>query len=265
MQLTFSRTSRSTLAVLAAAAWLCASGGALAATLSYSITLSESQPVLDNPTNKSVAHMEAWIPQHSLMLKRTMPYVELLNTSEEGEITQFMMTIGDESKNFDWLKIIETSPGVTVTLQSPDMVMDQLRTDVLKLDFSGLTPGKFVRFRTLLAPDDKNLSPIVDYRTTLFQLNGAGTSNNSAITVSYDTPTGPTSQTDMLPDFVNPMPTVTSLRFRTHYMDNVMPYTAQFSTTAPPIPEPASVVLLGIGLASLIAWRLTKRGRESLF
>jgi hypothetical protein len=258
MNLSSKNRTRTLLAVWTAALWLGTAGGSVAGTLSYSIMFSESRNVLEHPANKTVAHMAAWTTQHSLMLKRTMPYVELRNTSAEGEITEFTMTIGDESKNFDWAALIEASPGVTFSLESPDILLGNLKTDVLKIDFSGLTPGRFVRFRTRLSADNPNLSRIVDYRDTFFRLNGGDTSDNSQITVAYQTATGPTSHTDTLPDFVNPMPTVTSLRFRSHYMDNVMPYASQFSTTAPPVPEPASVALLGMGLIALAAWKLRR-------
>ena len=227
------------------------------------MTLSESLSVLRSPDNPTVAHLAAWIPQHSLMLARTMPYLELRNTSDAGQITQFTLTIGDTTKNFDWATLIEASPGVKFTLQGLDAVTGSLKNDVLTINFTGFDPGDFVRFRTGLSPDSSSASPIVDYRTTLFQLNGSNTSHNSVTTVTYQTVGGPQTLTTPLPNFTNPLPTATDLLLHSYGSDSVKPFilggSGEGPTTSVPVPEPSSLVLAGFGLAALIAWKARRR------
>src|SRR5262245_13218588 len=84
-----------------------------AAAISYSLTLCESEAVLEDPNNTVLQENAAWKPQHQLMLDRTTPYLELRNTSAEASISQLSLSIGDLSKNFDLAKLVEASPGVS--------------------------------------------------------------------------------------------------------------------------------------------------------
>jgi hypothetical protein len=254
-----------------------------AGTLSYSLAISESLAVLNDPMNKVLMMNEAWKTQHVLMLERTMPYVELRNTSEEGAITQLSLSIGDASKNFDWGSLVEASPGVTFSLELIDAVIGGLKSDTLVVKFTGLDPGRFVRFRVGLSPDDPAASMIVDYRTALLSMNGVGTGGTAS--VDFATADGPVTLTDPLPDFDNPMPTSTTMAFEhTYGMDMVMPFSfAGLGSTPsepeepvdpsegpddpddpddPQVPEPASLTLFALGLATLAGWKVRKRRRH---
>lgn len=234
---------------------------AQAEAISYSLMLCESLDVLRDPMNKTLAMNVAWVPQHTLMLERTMPYFELRNTSEEAVITQFSMTIGDTSKNYDWGQLIESSPGVMFSLITPDGMPGGAKADTLVISFNGLGPGEFVRFRAGLSPDDSNASMVLDYRMVLFNMNGNDPSSNSVVTVDFQSAAGDESLVNQFPNFAMNMPTSTSLAFPHHYMDMVMPFQLGDSGTIPPIPEPGSLVLLGSGLLGLAAWRLRRRRR----
>jgi PEP-CTERM motif len=261
---------RTSAVLLTAALVLLCAASAHAAAISYSLMLCESLDLLKDPTNKTLAMNVAWKPQHTLMLERTMPYMELVNTSEEAEITQLSLTIGDTSKNFDWGKLVEASPGVAFSLITPDAVAGGVKSDTLTIQFTGLVPGEFVRFRTGLSPDDPGASMIMDYRMVLFNLNGSDSSSNSTVTVDFEGSEGTDSLVQQLPNFTSGgMPTFTSMAFPDHYMDMVMPFTVTDSGLLPPqeteppldTPEPASIVLLGGGLLGLFAWRI-RLGRK---
>jgi hypothetical protein len=259
---------------MAALALACAAR-AEAAAISYSLTLCESLEVLRDPMNKRLAMNVAWKPQHSLMLDRTMPYFELRNTAEEADITQLSISIGDANKNFDWGKLIEASPGVVFTLLTPDGINGGSNADTLLIDFQGLGPGKFVRFRSGLSADAAG-GMIQDYRMTLFQLDGHDTTSNSLVSVKFDGDEGSETLAQKMPNFgMMGMSTSTSLAFPDHYMDSVMPFTMTGQGTIggdddddedpdegpPEVPEPGSLALLATGVVGLAAWRIKLRRR----
>jgi hypothetical protein len=243
--------------------WLSAMGAsARADMISYSMILCEDINVLRNPNNSTVAHNAAWNSQHTIMLERTMPYVELVNTSATDNITELSMTVGDTSKNFDWAALVDASPGVHFTLLTPDTVAGSVKSGVLTIQFSGFAPNDFVRFRTGLIPNDPNANPILDYRTVLFHMNaGSDTSKNSQVTVAFGGPGGAGTLSNPLPNFPVTYPTVTSMAVFSGYgEDTIVPFTynSPKSTSGGgfvPVPEPGSGVLLAAGLLALAGVR----------
>jgi PEP-CTERM motif-containing protein len=255
----------------AATLWLpCAVTSVRAGTVSYAMTLSEDLSVLTHPGNATVAQMAALTTQHTLMLERTMPYIELKNTSTDATstMTQFSLTIGDTSKNFDWAMLVKASPGVTFSLQSPDAKVGFIKSDVLSFNLGGFGPGDSVILRTGLSPDDPHGNPIVDYRATFFQLNSSDMTNNAQTTGIFQTATGQLTVTQPVPDFSDSTVfSSTSINFPCHFAsDTVTPFTMQASAATPPpdgnpppsVPEPGSSVLLGLGMLGLTVWKLRR-------
>lgn len=234
--------------------------------VSYALTLCEDLDVLKNPNNAIVAQNAALKSQFTLMSERTMPFIQLVNTSAEAQLTQLQLSVGDLSKNFDWATLVQTSPGVQVSIQNPDSIAGAVKSDLLVINFSHFDPGDFVRLRVGLSPDLATANKIMDYRNVLFQMNGSNTSNNAVANVSFTGTAGSTVVTNQLPDFVNANKfTSTNLSLLTTScgMDSVIPFTlnGQASITPPtiPVPEPASVTLMAFSILGLFAWRAHKR------
>ena len=253
-------TKRWLCAILAALGPLAAAPVARAGTIAYSMTLCEDLGVLLQPNNQILAQNAAMKSQHVLLVERTNPYIELKNTSTDAaQITNLSMSIGDTAKNFDWASFVQASPGVTFTVQAPDTIAGAVKSDMVVLSFTGFDPGDFVRFRVGLSPDNSNASALLDYRTVLFQMNGSNPSNNSTVGVGFQTSGGPQVLSRQMPDFVNTNPfTSTNLNSLNTIcgMDSIVPFTfGDQGVIPPPIPEPSTFVLMGLGLLGLLAQR----------
>ncbi len=255
-------------ALLAIALGIVTSARSQADAISYSLMFSESLDILKDPTNtKLISHLSAQT-QHSLMMQRTNPYFELRNTSEEAMLTQISLTIGDLSKNFDWANIIETSPGVSVNVLTVDNAMGGISSDVLTLSFDGLAPGDYVRFRVGLAADNPSDGYLQDFRKVLFDLNGGSdNSSNSIVTVDFKSLQGTGTITDQMQNFgMNGLTTATNMTFPGGpCFDHIVPFSMGGSgqievDPGNQVPEPGSIVLMGLGLLGLVVLRLRKRG-----
>jgi hypothetical protein len=81
------------------------------------------------------------------------PVVRVVNTGDR-DLTRMTITIGDLTKNFDFIDAVKTSPGTLVTAQNLNKDNnDGIRADTLDLSFSGLTTGRSVMFQTDVDPD----------------------------------------------------------------------------------------------------------------
>ncbi len=94
------------------------------------------------------------------------PNLSLTNDSSTAVLTQFTLSIGDTGFNFDLVGNLACG-GCTATLNDPDgNDSGGLRTDLMKLSFSGFDPGETASWRTDIDQDTANT--IEDYSVVLF-------------------------------------------------------------------------------------------------
>ena len=129
---------------------------------------------------------------------------------------RFSITIGDlfnNTNNFDWVHMIDYSPGITWQVVMPDAVNGAVRSDAIDILFTGFTPGKLVRFQTDIDNDQGDVDIFTDYRQVLFDLGGNNANDNSLVTVQFQQPGLPiATSSEHLPDFAQQGPT--NLGFR---------------------------------------------------
>ena len=208
----------------------------------YSLSISEDINVLKNPDSADAQMMASWTTPSTLVTERNHPYLLLENTSTTANhgsgnaaLTTFSMTIGDPTMNFDWARIVSTSPGVTATLVSPDTLDAAVRSGVVTYNFTGLTPGKQVIFQIDIDPNSPTGDQFADYRQVLFHVTPSGgptdpdTSQNSRTTVGFSdpssSPVNTTLPTQVWPNATVPYPTVFGMQVVSQYMqDHVNAY-----------------------------------------
>ena len=260
-RLATNRLSRLGFLGLIAALWASLAARAPAASVGYNLRISESLTVLKDPNNMHAQIMAAWTTPSTLAMARNRPYLLLENTatvandgSGLAELTSFSMTIGDTSQTFDWSRIVSTSPGVGVTLVTPDTLDNHSKNDVITYNFTGFTPGKQIIFHIDIDPKSSTANPFSDYRQVLFTLNGgsntAGNSETSATFLdnNHTINMGPTA-------WENPIdsgPTVFGMQFVSHYMDDHVTSYQTGDVDTVPVPEPSSFVLAGLGILGLV-------------
>jgi hypothetical protein len=236
----------------------CSTSTAVAQLLSYELRIAEDQKVVQNPNDMMAQMMAGWRTQHELLAARDMPFFQLLNTSTEASamLVNFKLTLinPQNNNNFDALTSFITSPGITYSVVSPGDGQGGLRSDVIELNFTGFSPGKFVQFRADIDCDTGNINMFCDYRTVLTNMvgpygNSSGLPPRSQSQVIFSSNLPYQIPPQNLPDFVANKPTSTGIGFRSSYtMDSVSPL-----VTGGFIPEPSTWVMYGIlSVASLI-------------
>lgn len=242
---------------------MCSASSSLGASIGYTIRISENLSVLRNPTNANVAALAAMQNQFQLMNARNMPFIELTNLSEQSDIVTLDMTIGDANFLFDFAKLVEASPGVALSVTQGDTVQNGVKTGMLKLAFTGLTPGKFVRFRTDI--DSVVGNSLADYRQVMFDLNGGDDADNAEVSVMFtadgfkDTMLSGTLQefamaspTQLVTSCVTPLPSETVTAFSQTQMGE---------QEILEVPEPGSFVLGSLGGAGAVFAGFVRRRR----
>ena len=237
-------------------------------TVSYSLNVSENLQLLLNP-NDPIAQANATRGKtgFQLAVERMTPYLILTNQStvQNGgtglaDLTDFTMTIGDASNNFDWVKIITssgtTSPGVTVGTVTGGSGSDSITFS----NISGLTPGNSIVFQVKLKPDDPSANQFVDYRNVFFQFtppaDPTDTSMNSQSSATFfDTSLGAGVTLPLADwanqDYPNGEDPLIGIHFPSTLNDeNVYQYGTGNSGTIP-VPEPAGLLLAGLAALGL--------------
>ncbi len=232
------------------------SSAAIAGPVSYELRICEDAYCTLDPGNPAYAQQAANLTQHELFSMRDMPYMQLMNTSPAGsgaELVRFSLTIGDLMNNqhhFDWIKMIDYSPGISWQFVMPDVVNGNLRSDAIDIVFSGFTPGKIIRFQTDIDNDQGNIDIFTDYRQVLFDLGGNNSSDNALTTAFFSEPGQPVAvSSNLLPDFAQLGPTNLGFRLISECgPESVNPYIHAGSAFV--VPEPSTFGLLAMGLVA---------------
>jgi hypothetical protein len=170
--------------------------------------------------------------------RENVPTIKLINDSDSALITSFKITIGDTGYNFDLIENIVLGSVASYTLDSPDLRNSYTRSDYVYFDsFTGFDPGEVFQFDADVDIDSANTTE--DYRYTLFDLGGSDDTDNSLITVTFS---DNTVLSGNLPDFGN------------SYVAAFYTFSQSTSSTSP-VPEPATMLLLGSGLVGLAGFR----------
>ena len=159
--------------------------------------------------------------------------LENISTLSSAQITDFTLTIGDTSFNYELVKSQSAfnDPGADLLfdLKSPDESIRGISSDVIEYNFTGFDPGDIFQFEADVDPDVGVSGQ--DYRQMLFP--------TAVLTVGF-------SNGETLSEILNPGdPNQSSYKFT--------------QTGAVPVPEPSSVgalALLGLGA---VATRLRRR------
>jgi hypothetical protein len=161
----------------------------------------------------------------------TVPTFMLTNLSKL-KLTDFNLTIGDRSFNFDAGRIVTAPSGGTTTLNTPDTNFSGgLRSENINLSFTDFGTNDFARF---------DVDPDLDHRDTIEDIRGVlfnnGSAQNAIATATFS---GGRELSLTLPDG----PYQTSYSF------------SALETTV--VPAPAALPLLAgtLGLAGIFAYR----------
>lgn len=247
--------------------WLALFAGSVhaAGTTSYYLAIAEDNDVVHlaatagNSSANQDAYMmaqkyAAWKTQQELLAYRDYPYFELTNTSTDAAaaITHFRITI-DPSRayNFDTVFYVESSPGITYTINGLDTVQNGLRSDFIDFTFSGFTPDKFFRWRSDIDNDSGSINMYTDYRNVLTDAGGLSASKNALVNVDMS---NGIAFNERIPGGQLMGPYFTGTSFRTeHAMDMVQSYVIGDTGTAV-VPEPTSWLAMGslLGLGGFV-------------
>ena len=228
--------------------------------VSLNLRLSADADLIQNPDDPVLAMLAAWKTQYDLQLARNMPYLLITNTSQLASIeaTGMTMTIGQPDYHFDWVRTIGASPGVDVVVKQIDGDEGGLGADQFELAFTGLMPGAFALLQLDIDPDDTGAFHLPDFRTVLFQANGAGTNVNSVVDAALaDTVSGETvGLNGMFEDYAIDGPLFVGPAFHGYgRMDEVSVFTMDLSGSLgiiTPVPEPSALVLLVMGAMAMM-------------
>jgi len=229
--------------------------------VAFELRVSENAFVTVDPLNPSVLQQAASVSQHELMAQRDLPYLQLMNTSpplnQNAEIERFSLTIGDLMNNqhhFDWIRVIDVSPGITWRFIMPDTVNGGVRSDAIDVVFTGFTPGKLIRFQTDIDNDVGNVDLFTDFRMVLFDLGGSSSADNAVSTVHFREPgLPPAAVKKTFPDFAQLGPTNLGFQPLNHVgPESVQPFSVAGEGFI--IPEPSTLGLLAFGLCGLVAY-----------
>jgi hypothetical protein len=111
-----------------------------------------------------------------------VPTFTLKNTGTLA-IDEFTFTIGDTTRNFDSVEVVDIQPGGLITIDQPDTGDDGVRSDAIGLRFTSFDPGEEAVWRADVDPDNANVGQ--DF-TQVFYNNGAAPNSVATVTFADD-------------------------------------------------------------------------------
>jgi hypothetical protein len=269
-----SRYFPATLLLALGFSWLMIGAAPVHAQASYYLAIAEDSDVAHMSYAASTGNADAisalkmaekyaaWKTQPELFSFRDYPYFEITNTSVDptAAITNFRIAI-DPSRpfNFDTVFYVESSPGITYTINNLDTIQNGLRADYIDLSFTGFTADKFFRFRSDIDNDTGNVNFATDFRNVLTDAGDYDSSTNARVTVNMST--GVTFNDQIGANQLMGPYYTTSTMMREHDMDMVQPYTIGNTSV---IPEPTSWLALGGLLAGVGIYSRNRRNTSPL-
>jgi len=235
--------------LLAAGAVLLTAGTGAARAESVGYTLAVSEGLIPAPGTSFFQLSQ------QLMVANDCPLIVIGNSSTSASITNFALTIGDTSYNFDAVMFVTPNPSVTATSFSPDTIQGGIRVDQLSVNFSGFVPGQQFGIRTDIDRDADNGLSFTNFRTAL--LAAADPANRAHVTVTF-------SDGNVLTDILSPFDqqgntVVLTSSFRcapTVSMGSIQ------SGESMVVPEPSALLLAAVGATAgfcLIGYRQRRR------
>jgi hypothetical protein len=240
---------------------------ALAQNVGYKINISEDLNVLLNPDNPNMGKVAGRQSSNRLNAARSMPYIELKNTSDSADISEFTLSLARPNATFDYARFVSSSPGVTFTIDSSlpdsaDASPNGKKGDTIHLKFTNFNPGDVVRFQIDIDSDAGMPDRMHDYRTTLFDLNGSDLSDNAKLGFLFKASgLADIALAGVLPDAVSTGPSNVGFGLRAACSPDFVQDFDHADTMAVTVPEPSSIALFSFAAAGLgvAAWRRRRR------
>ncbi|WP_197529016.1 PEP-CTERM sorting domain-containing protein [Aeoliella mucimassa] len=229
----------------------------------FQIKISEKEMILEHPDDPDYKMYAMWDTAYQRIQNRNMPWIEVENLEEStGNLTEFSITIGDTDYNFGdtnygtYALLSDSTPGISISSTSTG---DEL---VVSIGNGGLAPGEIVRFGIDIDPDAgvDGLFPYPDFRLVLFDMNGSDASDNaiaSALFVDTNDQSITKTAAAQLEDYeVSGNQSLYYNQILRPYgvMEGIDTFVAGTLTDPTQVPEPSSVVLVGLALVGSTIW-----------
>lgn len=233
-----------------ALAWIASAAPALrAATMSYSFSISSDFSLLMNPQNPSIQNQVSQKSSGVVNTADNNPVIEITNTSDTADISEFKISLTDPDSVFNALKLLQSPLGATPAAPFTNTIWGGPSKMIDIVLPHALLPNQSLVFAVNLGPlgGFPNINWAPGYQNIFFQPSVVPNTNANLTVTYFDplNPNSPTTVTNVLPSLttMDPLVTVTSACCSTA---PTSVFNTSF-TTAPPVPEPSSMLLAALG------------------
>jgi len=229
----------------------------------YQLRMASDKRLLLAPNNPNVRMLVSKKTKYDRIVERMRPYFEIQNTSEEASLVNWQFGVGQVDFNFENIEILdEPSSNAGSSLTQSTLPIGTPTSDLLSLNFTGLTPGQSVIGRLTLAADSPEAMRVPDFRKVLFQMDSPQapeeTSNAEIKTVFSDS----TALTGVLPNFSHNGSmlgqSLIPCSNESFFEQEVFQF-GQSGESVTAVPEPGTFLLALFGMACLLVRSLVCR------